>query len=58
MADSPRNPSSGSDKARGSWIFFAVVGAIILAIILFLTIRPIGSDSGGGGSNPAPTSIK
>lgn len=58
MPDSLHNSSSGSEKAHGSWLFFAVVGAIILAIVLFLTIRPIGSDSGGGGSNPAPTSIK
>ena len=53
MADSPQN--SGSDQARSPWLFVTIAGIILLAIVLFLVLRPVGN---GGNSGTSPTSTK
>ena len=53
MADSPKNPAS--DQARSPWLFLTILGIIILAIVLFLVLRPVGN---GGNSGTSPTSTK
>ena len=50
--------SSQAEKARGSSLFFAVIGVIIVALVLFLIIRPVGSDTGGAGNSPVTTKLK
>ena len=57
MASSPKS-SSATEQGRSPWLFFAMAGFIILAIILFLIIRPVGGNSGGGASTPAATKVK
>ncbi len=50
--------SPKAEKARGSSLFFAVIGVIIVVLVLFLVIRPVGSDMGGAGNSPVTTRLK